>query len=95
MPRSSESKTQKIISNTSPIINLSKIDKLDLIEKLYRKIIIPEAVFRELIVTGHDKENIPAIKSLINNGVIEIREVKSDALVRALEQDLYFGAGNQ
>ncbi len=58
MPRSSENKTQKIVSNTSPIINLSKVDRLDLIEKLYQKIIIPEAVFRELIVAGHDKENI-------------------------------------
>jgi predicted nucleic acid-binding protein len=88
MPKSKKSKDVKIVSNASPIINLSKINKLDLIEKLYQKIIIPEAVFKELIVKGHDKENIPAIRSLIDNNIIDVQEVKSNALVRALERDL-------
>jgi predicted nucleic acid-binding protein len=88
MPKSKESKDQKIVCNASPIINLSKINKLDLIEKLYQKIIIPGAVFKELIVRGHDKENIPAIKSLIDNNIIDVQEVQSNALVRALEKDL-------
>jgi predicted nucleic acid-binding protein len=88
MPKSKESKHIKIVSNASPIINLAKINRLDLLEKLYQKIIIPGAVFKELIVKGHDKENIPAIKSLIDNDIIEILEVQSNALVRALEKDL-------
>ena len=88
MPKSKKGKNQKIVCNASPIINLSKIDKLDLIKKLYQKIIIPGAVFKELIVRGHDKENIPAIKSLIANNIIEVQEVQSNALVRALEKDL-------
>jgi len=32
-----------VICNSSPIINLSKIGRLDLLEKLYQKIIIPDA----------------------------------------------------
>ena len=88
MPTSKEDKDRKIVCNASPIINLSKINKLDLIEKLYQKIIIPGAVFKELIVKGHDKENIPAIKSLIENNIIDVQEVQSNALVRALEKDL-------
>ena len=72
MPRSKESKNIKIVSSASPIINLSKINRLDLLEKLYQKIIIPGAVFKELIVKGHDKENIPAIKSLIDNNIIDV-----------------------
>lgn len=88
MPKSKQDKDQKIVCNASPIINLSKINKLDLIEKLYKKIIIPGAVFKELIVRGHDKENIPAIKSLIDNNIIYVQEVQSNALVRALEKDL-------
>jgi predicted nucleic acid-binding protein len=85
---SKENNYQKIVSNFSPIINLAKIDKLDLIEKLYRKIIIPAGVFKELIVSGHDKENIPAIKSLIDKNIIYVREMQNDALARALEQEL-------
>ena len=88
MPKSKKDTGQEIICNTSPIINLSKINRLDLIEKLYQRIIIPGEVFNELIVKGHDKENIPAIQALIDNNLIGIREVQSKALVRALEQDL-------
>lgn len=81
----------KVVCNSSPIINLSKINKLDLIEKLYQKIIIPEEVFEELIVKGHDKENIPAIQSLIDNNIIDVQRVNSNELVRALERDLDSG----
>ncbi|UCH97829.1 MAG: hypothetical protein JSV88_13510 [Candidatus Aminicenantes bacterium] len=39
----------KVICNSSPIIGLAKVDRLDIIEKLYQGIIVPEAVFDELI----------------------------------------------
>jgi uncharacterized protein len=39
---------RKIISNTTPILSLLKIDKLDLLKELYEKIIIPDAVYDEL-----------------------------------------------
>lgn len=38
----------KIISNTTPILSLLKINKLDLLEKLYGTIIVPKAVFQEI-----------------------------------------------
>jgi predicted nucleic acid-binding protein len=39
-----------IISNTSPIINLACIDRLDLLPSLFGKIVIPDAVFYEIAV---------------------------------------------
>jgi predicted nucleic acid-binding protein len=41
MPKSKAEENQNIVCNASPIINLAKINQLDLIEKLYQKIIIP------------------------------------------------------
>lgn len=38
----------KIVSNTTPIISLLKLKRLDLLKKLYGEIIIPYAVFREI-----------------------------------------------
>jgi len=32
---------RKIISNTTPIISLLKVDKLDLLKELYEKVIVP------------------------------------------------------
>lgn len=37
-----------IVSDTTPIISLIKINRLDLLEKLFDEIFIPDAVYREL-----------------------------------------------
>ena len=37
-----------IISDTTPIISLIKINHLDLLQKLFGEMLIPEAVYREL-----------------------------------------------
>jgi len=38
----------KIISNTTPIISLASIGKLSILKKLFKEIIIPEAVYNEV-----------------------------------------------
>ena len=38
-----------IVSNTSPLSSLAKIDRLILLKQIYRKIIIPQAIFDELM----------------------------------------------
>ncbi len=42
----------KIVSNSSPLINLSKTGQLALLKPLYGKILIPRAVYQELIDQG-------------------------------------------
>ena len=39
-----------VVSNTSPITNLAAIGQLDLLQQMYQRVIIPEAVFQELTV---------------------------------------------
>ena len=41
-----------IVSDTSPVINLAVIDQLDLLPKLFREIIIPQAVYDEIVTKG-------------------------------------------
>lgn len=38
----------KVVSNTTPIISLLKLSKLELLESLYKEIIIPFAVYEEI-----------------------------------------------
>ncbi|MCB0691504.1 MAG: hypothetical protein KDC16_07660 [Saprospiraceae bacterium] len=38
----------KIVSNTTPIISLLKLNRLDLLQKLYKQVYIPTAVFIEI-----------------------------------------------
>jgi len=42
----------RVVSNTSPIINLANVGQLDLLNQLYGDIIIPQAVFHEITVMG-------------------------------------------
>lgn len=39
---------RKIISNTTPILSLLKINKLDLLKELYGKVTIQDAVYQEI-----------------------------------------------
>ncbi len=38
----------KIVSNTTPIIALSSIQKIHLLKDLFEKVYLPEAVFKEV-----------------------------------------------
>jgi len=44
----------KIVSNTTPIISLLKLNRLELLQQLYKQIYIPSAVYKE-IETGKAK----------------------------------------
>lgn len=37
-----------VISDTTPIISLLKVNRLDLLEKLFGEVLIPNAVYEEL-----------------------------------------------
>lgn len=52
-----------IISDTTPIISLIKIQRLDLLEKLFGEVLIPEAVFRELTTNETFKNESTIVKS--------------------------------
>ena len=41
-----------IISDTSPIINLAVIGQLNLLQKLYGTVVVPQAVYEEIVIEG-------------------------------------------
>ena len=45
----------KVVINTSPLISLSILEKLDILSMLFEEIFIPEAVFQEAVVFGKGK----------------------------------------
>lgn len=77
-----------IISDTSPINNLAAINQLDLLQKLYGTVIIPEAVYRELtdpdfLVAGAEEVQIFSW--------IQTRVVQDRTMVEALSNELDIG----
>lgn len=71
-----------MISNSSPLIFLSKIGKLILLKKLFNSIKIPESVKNEIIIEG--KPDSLAIAESIKEGWIKIQNPK---------KELSFGVG--
>ncbi|RLD53484.1 MAG: DUF3368 domain-containing protein [Bacteroidetes bacterium] len=64
---------RKIISNTTPIISLLKIGKLNLLKELYGKVIVPAAVYIE-IENGRDK---PYYQDLTQIEWLEIQKIRN------------------
>ena len=63
----------KVVSNTTPIISLLKIGKLELLRKIYGKIIVPRAVYNE-VNAGINKSYYLDLNKL---DWIEIKEIEN------------------
>ena len=74
-----------IVSNSSPLINLSRIGRSDLLHHLYSELTIQEAAWREVVVEGAGKAGADAVKSA---SWIKNKTVSNKQLVRALQQEL-------
>lgn len=77
-----------IVSNASPLINLARINKLDLLPRLYDSVLIPQAVWDEVVVQGVGQ---PGAEEVNSASWIKRSTVVNAPLVQALRQDLDAG----
>ena len=75
-----------IVSDTSPVIALAFCDKLDLLDKLFDRICIPQAVFKELAVPGKPKAG-----EIIKWAKDKVISAKNTAVVKVLSMNLDLG----
>ena len=80
----------RAVSNASPLIHLSLIGRIDLL-RCYSSIIIPSAVWREVVEEGGMRPGVKEIRKLHDEGLLSIMEPSNSALVQLLEQDLHSG----
>lgn len=66
----------KVVSNTTPIISLLKIDKLQVLKDLYGEVVIPHEVFNE-IEAGKNKEYYTDLSKIQWIKVMKIKDEKS------------------
>jgi predicted nucleic acid-binding protein len=73
-----------VVSDTSPITNLLKIDRIQLLRDLYQTVIVPYAVSREI---NFLEENRKALVNLEFLHVVELkhREVYDDLILKELD----------
>lgn len=59
-----------IISNSSPLIALSRIQKLDILKHLFGKIVIPTSGYQETVLQSHDRVQKETILQAIEDFII-------------------------
>lgn len=74
-----------VVSNTSPIINMAAIGQLELLRKLYKRLVIPQAVYHEITVKGLWQVGAEEIEKL---KWIEVEEISDKNLTEALKLEL-------
>lgn len=67
----------KIVINSSPLIALSCINQLKLLDNLFDEIIIPQAVYNETVIDGKDKKIDKEIKGLSNSKIIQVMDLNA------------------
>jgi predicted nucleic acid-binding protein len=77
-----------IVSDSSSLISLARIGKLDLLRRLYGELVIPQAVWNEVTVKGAGQAGAEELKSA---AWIKTVTVANDELVLALQRDLDAG----
>ena len=76
------------VSDSSPLIALAKIGKLDILKELFGKIVIPKAVWYEVVVKGKGK---PGAEDVRKAEWIKIREVEDRLSVEVLKSEIEVG----
>ena len=75
-----------IIANASPLIALSSIERLQILEKLWKKIVIPKAVYREVVEDGAGKTGADIVSDACNEWieVVSVENVEAVRVIRAV-----------
>ena len=76
-----------IVSNTSPVLNLAIIGRLNLLKTQFGTVLIPQVVVQELRIE-EDLPGVPAIRQAIERGWLIVRDVANVSLVQALTREL-------
>lgn len=77
-----------VVSDASPLINLARVGRFDLLAAFYGRIVIPQAVYEEVVVRGEGREGSREVRGA---DWIEVRTPQNGLAVRALAAELGTG----
>ena len=64
-----------IVADSAPLIYLSKIGRLDLLKKLYGKILIPQGVWNEVVTEAQGRPGARELETGASEGWIKVEKV--------------------
>lgn len=79
---------ERVVSNSSPLMNLAIIGKLDLLRELFGRMMVPQEVWSELTIEGKDK---PGTEFIVQSDWIDVEPVGNRDLCLSLNRELDLG----
>lgn len=80
-----------VISDSSVLIHLARIDRLDLLKTFFRKITLPPSVWREVVDEGRGRPGAFTIEKAQKDGWINVVEPQNKNIIQLLMQQLDAG----
>lgn len=74
-----------VVSDTSPILNLALIDRLDLVAEQFGSVVIPHHVWEELL---DGEEGVPAIERARSRGILHVEPIEESRLYVEFRREL-------
>ena len=73
-----------VVSNSTPLIFLAKIGKLNLLEKIFKTIYIPNEVYQEVVIKGKEKGYSDSflVENYVNKKIIVIKDTEIKKLTQ-------------
>lgn len=79
------------ISDSSTLIHLAGIGRLEILKEFYDHIILSPAVWKEVVEEGGSRQGASEVKEARTSGWVRVIAPANESLVRLLEQDLHEG----
>ena len=77
-----------IISDSSTLIHLARIDRLSLLREMFGAIAIPPAVWQEVVMEGKGRSGAQEVRTAQNSGWIQVVDVADKPLLKMLKSEL-------
>lgn len=82
----------RVVCNSSPLIGLTKIGKLDLLWDIFDEVFIPEAVFREIVYgNAMQKTGALELENAVHDRKISVFKVENQPMVEQMQGRLHRG----
>ncbi len=83
--------SQCLVLDSSTIIALAEINMVNIVEALGMEIIVPQAVYEEVVVRGRSRPGSGELEDLSRRGKVKVLAARDRALVEALHDPLGMG----
>lgn len=80
-----------VVSDTSPITNLAAVGQLDLLRHLYGSIVIPEAVYNEMVAAGKPVPGAIEVQTLSWIQVQNVNDIQRVAALQSTQDNIDLG----